>query len=299
MKIILTGSLGHIGKPLTKELVRNGHAVTVISGSADRQKEIEALGATAAIGALGDVIFLTGAFTGADAVYTMVPPANYFDKKLDVMAYFRNLGTSYAQAIERSGVKRVVHLSSVGAQLEKGSGAILGHHAVEVILNKLSDVAITFMRPVGIYYNLNGFIPMIRNTGRIISNYGANDKLAWVSPVDIAAATAEELVTPLVGRKVRYVASDELTGNDTARVLGAAIGQPDLKWTLNSNAQMQSGLEAAGMNPQSAAGLAEMFASQHSGLLTEDYFLNRPAVMGKVKTTDFAKEFAIAYNQTS
>jgi uncharacterized protein YbjT (DUF2867 family) len=86
MKIILTGSFGHLGKPLTKELVQNGHAVTVISRSPERQKEIEALGATATIGLLEDVSFLMTAFTGADAVYTMVPPADYFDKKLDLKA---------------------------------------------------------------------------------------------------------------------------------------------------------------------------------------------------------------------
>jgi uncharacterized protein YbjT (DUF2867 family) len=297
MKIILTGSLGHIGKPLTKELVQNGHAVTVISSSPERQKDIEALGATATIGLLEDVSFLTNAFTGADAVYTMVPPADYFDKKLDLMAYFRRLGDNFAQAIERSGVKKVVHLSSVGAELEKGSGAILAHHAVEIIMNKLSGVAITFIRPVGIYDNLYGFVPMIKNMGLISSNYGAGDKLAWVSPIDIAAAIAEELVTPLVGRKARYVASDELTGNDTASVLGVAIGKPDLKWTLISDEQMQSGLEGAGMSARNAAGLVEMFASQHSGVLTEDYYLNRPAVMGKVKVKDFAKEFAVAYKQ--
>jgi len=43
MKIILTGSLGHIGLPLTKELVQKGHNVTVISSNPDKKKEIEAL----------------------------------------------------------------------------------------------------------------------------------------------------------------------------------------------------------------------------------------------------------------
>ena len=93
------------------------------------------------------------------------------------------------------------------------------------------------------------------------------------------------------------MASDELTGNDTASVLGAAIGKPDLKWTLISDEQMQSGLEGAGMNARNAAGLVEMFASQHSGALTDDYYLNRPIVTGKVKAVDFAKEFAAAYKQ--
>jgi len=74
MKIILTGSLGHIGKPLAQQLINAGHQVTVISSKVGKQTEIEALGATAAIGLLEDQDFLAAVFTGADAVYTMVPP---------------------------------------------------------------------------------------------------------------------------------------------------------------------------------------------------------------------------------
>jgi len=57
MKIIVTGSLGHISKPLTQELIRKGHAVTVISSRDAQQPAIEALGATAAIGSVTDPHF--------------------------------------------------------------------------------------------------------------------------------------------------------------------------------------------------------------------------------------------------
>lgn len=43
MKIVLTGSLGNINKPLTKELVQKGHSVTVISSKAERQKKLKPL----------------------------------------------------------------------------------------------------------------------------------------------------------------------------------------------------------------------------------------------------------------
>jgi uncharacterized protein YbjT (DUF2867 family) len=66
MKLIITGSLGHISKPLTEILVQKKHAVTVISSKPEKRKEIEALGATAAIGTIEDVAFLTHTFTGAD-----------------------------------------------------------------------------------------------------------------------------------------------------------------------------------------------------------------------------------------
>ncbi len=297
MKIIVTGSLGHIGKPLTEELVQKGHSVTVISSKPEKQNEIEAFGAIAAIGSVEDVDFLTTSFTGADLTYTMLPPSNsYFDPEFDLMKYSIGVANNYAKAIQQSGVKRVIHLSSIGAHLERGSGLILYHRAAEDILNKLSDVDITFMRPVGFYYNLFSFLPVIKNQGFIAANYGAGDNLVWVSPIDIAAAIAKEIGTPAAHRKIIYVASDELTGNQTATILGAAIGKPDLKWILLSNEEWQSGLESAGMNHAIAGGLIEMFAAQHNGLLMEDYYRNKP-VLGKVKMKDFAKEFAAVYNQ--
>ena len=296
MKIILTGSLGHIGKPLTARLVQKGHTVTVISSNPEKQNEIEALGAAAAIGLIEDVDFLTAAFTGADAVYTMIPPPNFFNPALDLMEHCQEIGNNYAAAIVASGVKRVVHLSSIGAHLAEGSGLILLHHALEGILNKLNGVDITFMRPVAFYYNLLGFVNAIKNNGVIASNYGADDKLAWVSPVDIAAAIAEEFDTTPEARKILYIASDEPTCNEIATALGTTIGIPDLKWMIIADEQMQTGLEAFGMPPKIAASLVQMQKSMHDGQLFEDYFKNRPATIGKVKIADFAKEFAAAYS---
>lgn len=298
MKIVVTGSLGHISKPLTQELIQKGHTVTVISSNPEKQTEIEALGATAAIGSLEDVEFLSATFTGADAVYTMVPPNNYFDPNLDLMAYYYRLGRNYAQAIRESGVKHVVNLSTFGAHLAQGNGILRGAHGVQQILDELpTDVTITHLRPTSFYYNLYGYLDMIKNQGVIAANYGADDVIPWVAPVDIAAVAAEELVNTQSGRKVRYIASQELTGHETARILGAAIGKPDLQWVLISDEQSLAGLTAIGMNPEIAAGMVEMYAGLHSGLIAEDYNRNRPTELGKVKLTDFAPEFAAAFQQ--
>lgn len=71
MKIIITGSLGNISKPLAATLVEKGHLVTVITSSTERTEEIEKLGTKAAIGSVEDLSFLTQTFTDADAVYCM------------------------------------------------------------------------------------------------------------------------------------------------------------------------------------------------------------------------------------
>jgi uncharacterized protein YbjT (DUF2867 family) len=214
-----------------------------------------------------------------------------------MIAAISQIGHNYKQAIQQAGVKHVVHLSSIGAHTNKGNGILAFHYNVENILRELPpEVAITFMRPVGFYYNLNAFVNTIKTQGVMASNYGADDKLPWVSPIDIAAAVAEELVAPPDGRKIRYVASEEITCNEIAGILGQAIGKPDLKWIVIPDEQLQSGLITAGMNPRVAAEFVEMNAAIHSGKLYEDYYRNRPS-LGKTKIRDFAKEFAAVFNQ--
>lgn len=297
MKITLTGSLGNIGNPLTKDLISKGHVVTVISTDPAKESTIKALGAKAAIGTVEDIAFLTTAFSGADAVYLMEPPVDFFDKDLDLEVYYGRLGRNFVKAILDSGVQHVVHLSSIGAHTNKGNGMLHFHHLVEHILKELpSSISLTHVRALAIYYNLQSFIPGIKHTGKITANYGGDDVIAWVSPVDVADAIAEELETGEQGRKFRYVVSDELTCNETASILGAAIGKPDLKWEVISDDQQQARLVSIGMATNQATGLVEMNAAMHTGKLFEDYQQHKPSAFGKVKMSDYALEFAKAYN---
>jgi uncharacterized protein YbjT (DUF2867 family) len=164
MKLVITGSLGHISKPLAEGLVQEGHTVTVISSNPDKAQAVKALGAIPAIGSLEDTAFLVATFKDADAAYLMEPPGNFFDPNFDVHEHVARLARNFVQAVGKSGVKRVVHLSSIGAHTDKGNGLLAFHYNVEQILNQLpADVAIAFMRPVGFYYNLLSFVPAIKS----------------------------------------------------------------------------------------------------------------------------------------
>lgn len=291
MKIVVTGSLGNISKPLATELIRKGHDVTVVSSTAARQKDIEVLKAKAAIGTMEDVDFLSATFKGADAVYAMeaLAPNAFFDPKVDVIAAISKIGSNYKQAISRAGVKRVVHLSSIGAHTDKGNGLIAFHYNVENILNQLpNDVSIKFMRPVGFYTTLFPLIQSIKTAGAIVSNYGGDTKEPWVSPFDIAAAIAEEIEKPFDGGTIRYIASDEVSPNEAAKILGEAIGQPNLKWLVIPDEQFLQNLLAAGMNSQTVAGFVEINKSKFGGVMYKDYKRYKPT-FGKVKLKDFAK----------
>jgi uncharacterized protein YbjT (DUF2867 family) len=311
MKIVLTGSLGNISKPLAKTLLENGHQVTIISRKPDRQKEIEALGATAAIGTNFDLDFLTTTFKGADVVYCMESLDTTIDKIVN----------NYKEAILQAGVSKVIHLSSIGAHTDKATGFLLFHYHAERILGSLPDsVSIKFMRPVSFYYNLLQFIPVIKTMskgllgafmsvrnygllgfingkrGVILSNYGGSTINPLVSPLDIASVIAEEIEKPFEGRTVRYIASEELRCDAVAKILGESIGKPFLKWGAVSDKQFLKAMLDMSMSPSIAKAFVETNGAGRTGELYEDYYRHRP-VLSKTKLRDFTPEFGQAYNK--
>lgn len=292
MKITVSGSLGNIGHHLVNNLVQSGHEVTVISSSESRTAAIAALGAKAAIGSVADAAFLKEAFAGADAVFAMTPP-NMGGS--NIIKNTAAAGHAYAEAIKQAGVKRVVMLSSIGADVPEGTGPIAGLYPIEQEYSKLEGVNATFLRAGFFYNNFYNDIPLIQNAGITGANYPADAQLPLVSPQDIAAAAAEELTQPGNGKNVRYIISDIRTANEVAQVLGAAIGKPELPWVEFTDEQYLGGMTGAGL-PEELAGLyTEMGTAFRKGIIPADFRAQGAPVTGRVKLEEFAKDFAAKF----
>ncbi len=292
MNYVITGSLGHISKPLSETLIKAGHDVSIITSRQENVAAIEALGAKAATGSIEDADFLAKAFTGADAVYTMIPPK--WDAT-DWKGWIGKIGENYAAAIRSSGVKYVVNLSSIGAHMPDGAGPVSGLYRVEQALNALTDVNVVHLRPAYFYQNLLANIGMIKHANIVGGNFG-NDKIPLIHPDDIAAVAAEELLNlDFKGHAVRYIVADERTGEEIASVIGQAIGKPDLPWIVFSDEQNLQGAIQAGLPEEVAKNYTEMGHAIRTGAFFKEYEPNKPA-FSKTKLEDFAKEFAEAYN---
>ncbi len=294
MQYVITGSIGHISKPITEALTKAGHQVTVITSIDDKVADIEALGAKAAVGSVEDADFLTQAFAGADAVYLMIPP------KWGVngwRAYHNQVGDNYVEAIKANDIQYVVLLSSVGAHMGEGAGPVDGLYDMEQKLKAVPGLNAVFLRPSYFMYNLFGMVGMVKGMGIMGSNFG-DDPIVLVHTSDIADAAIDELLQlGFTGQRVRYVAGDERTGAEIARVLGDAVGKPETPWVVFSDEQNTQGMLQAGLNEEMATEYTTMGQAMRNGSMQADYFANRPAQLGKVKLDDFARnEFAPAFN---
>lgn len=292
MKITLLGSLGHINSYVIPELINQGHEVTVVSHSSKRQAEIESMGAKAAIGSMQDADFLTQAFTGADEVYLMLSGVN---QGQDPVKSARDQAEVYKTAIQRANIKRVVDLSSVGADQGPEVGGLYIYHIIEDILRELSDVVYTFVRPTGFYHNLLGMVPMIKEHHAIIENRSADATGIWVDPKDIAQVVLKALLTTAAENNVMYAASDIVTGVQLVKYIADEIKMPDLKWIQISDEEKEKNLEKQ-MPKEFAKVMTTMSAREGSSEFYADLFKHDPQ-LGNVKMTDYMKTFGAKYRE--
>jgi uncharacterized protein YbjT (DUF2867 family) len=294
MNYVITGSIGHISKPIVKKLKEAGHHVTVITSNSDRVKEIESLGATAFVGSVEDAAFVSKAFAGADAVYLMIPPN--WSLTGGWLDYQKKVADNYIAAVNQSKVKNVVLLSSIGAHLRKGAGPVDGLGYAEEKLLASKDANIKVFRPSYFFYNLFSMVPLLKNMNILGSNFGNTDeKLVLVHTSDIADVIGDALAKlDFKGYSIQYIASDERHPNEIAEVLSKAANKP-APWVTFTDEQSLQGMLQANLPAIIANGYVELGASLRSGKAQEDYWKNKP-VLGRVKLEDFVKEFVGAYN---
>lgn len=293
MNYVITGSIGHISKPIVEGLVKAGHSVTVITSKAENADKIEALGAKAAVGNVEDAGFVNEAFAGVEAAYLMIPP------KWGVngwRAYQNQVGDNYIEAIRTNDVQYAVLLSSVGAHLGNGAGPVDGLYDMEQKLKTVEGLNVKILRPSYFMYNLFGMAGMVKGMGIMGSNFG-DDTVVLTHTNDIATVALQNLLNlDFTGQQVQYIASDERTGTEIAKVLGEAIGKPETPWVVFSDEQNKQGMMQAGLNEEMATEYTRLGESMRNGSMQEDYFANRPT-LGKVKLEEFARnEFAPAFN---
>lgn len=292
MHYVITGSLGHTGKPITEGLVKAGHTVTVVTSKSETVAKIEALGAKAAVGDVADAAFVQTAFADADAVYLMIPPKM---DTTDWRGYQNQVSDNYIAAIKANDIRFAVLLSSVGAHKGQGTGPVDGLHDLEEKLKTVEWLNVKALRPSYFMQNLFGMVGMVKGMGIMGGNFG-DDPLVLVHTNDIAEAALDELLRLDFTRfQVRYIAGDEKTGSEIAQILGSAIGKPETPWIVFSDEQNTQGMLQAGLNEEIAKNYTEMGASLRDGSMQADYMANRPK-LSKTKLNDFAKnEFAPAF----
>jgi uncharacterized protein YbjT (DUF2867 family) len=267
---VLLGSNGNITSKAAALLRAHGAAVRVIGRKATSLAAIEAQGAEIAAGDIADASFLAEAFTGAEAVYAMIP-TDYAAP--DMAAAQDRLGEAIERAITAAAVKRVVNLSSVGAHLNSGTGPIAGLHRQERRLDALTGVDVLHLRPGYFFENHLAAIEMIRASGVYADMTAPDAPLPMAATADIARVVARELRAPSgAGKRVLHLRAPRLyTLRESTALLAAAIDKPEVTYVQLDPQQGKTELLQHGFSVSAAELLQEMSTAFSTGRLDGEY----------------------------
>jgi uncharacterized protein YbjT (DUF2867 family) len=246
--IAIIGATGHTGKIVAEELLAAGEKVRVIGRTAEKLQPFVAKGAEPFVGNVVDADAMTNALRGATSAYIMIPPDV---KQKSLRAYDTVVIESLYTAIESSGLRHAVVLSSTGAQLAEGTGPVAGLHEMEETLKRLADVNLLFLRPAYFMENLLNSVTVYKTMGFFASLIKDNVKFPMIATRDIGQRAAAELrAHNFTGHQVKELHGQrDLSMNECAAIFGAAIGKPDLKYMqapamMAKPAMMQAGMSA-------------------------------------------------------
>lgn len=263
---VITGATGNTGHIVAKELLSKGQKVRAIGRSAERLQALAALGAEPFVADVNDQQALIKAFTGARAVYAMIPPDV---TSPDFRGEQERVSDALAGALTASKVPYAVSLSSIGADKPDKVGPVVGLHNLEEKLNRVSGLTVLHLRPGYFMENTLGQVGAIQAGGMTAGPLPPDLKLQMIATRDIGAAAAQELLNLSFKQKqVRELQGQrDLDMNEATAIIGKAIGKPEVAYVRLPDAQFRQALTSFGMSENFANLILEMAAAMASGYM--------------------------------
>jgi uncharacterized protein YbjT (DUF2867 family) len=260
------GAAGNIGSVISRTLLDKGEKVRVVGRHAAKLHPFVQRGAEPFIGDVSDAETMARAFSGARAAFLMIPPGM---TSQDYRADQERTSSALSTAAKNAGLHYALHLSSIGAQADSGTGPILGAHSSEQKLNAVERLNVLHLRPAYFFENHLNAVPMIRMMGIFGGALRSDLKIPMIATKDIGAFAAERLLKlDFSGKQTQELLGErELSLNEVAAVLSKALNKPDLRYAQFPYDQVQQVLTQMGMPPKTAAYFLEMFRGFNDGIV--------------------------------
>lgn len=205
MNVCLLGGSGFVGTELVQRLVRAGHWVRVATRNIAHAERLRVLAtAELRVANVHEPRILSQLFLNCDAVINLVGILNESGRST-FDAVHRALPAKVMAAAHNAGVRRVLHMSALGAAVDAPSRYLRSKAAGEAELRAISHaelphIAVTIFRPsviFGQYDSLtNRFAQLLRLSAGVLPLARADARFAPVSVFDVAAAFERALEDP-------------------------------------------------------------------------------------------------------
>ena len=195
MKIVVAGASGNVGYRTAERLLEGGVFPVLIARNTHAVRPLLDRGAQLISGGSDNFEALDAATANADALLWMTPPAL---GEPSLQGWYQRTARLAAQVIEKNGVKRVVHISAVGALPNTRLGTVSYVAEVELALAAACRNLVN-LRPG---YFMQNLVSQLNAIGKLPENQAAELQMTfapdhdvpWISAFDIGDVAAGYLM---------------------------------------------------------------------------------------------------------
>lgn len=253
MTHLVLGATGHVGSAVVDTLIANQQSVAVIIRDTQKADQFHQKGIKVIIADAHNVEELRQAFAQGDRLFILNPPA---DPSTDTVREETQTVNTIVEALDSSSIKKLVALSTYGAQPGEQLGDLGVLYHMEQLLSKLGK-PVTVLR--GAYYmsNWDSALQTAKTDGLLHSFYPADFKLPMIAPGDLGLIAAHLLMEHVESTRLYHAQGPSLySPADVARAFEKALGRsvdcvviPEVNW---KNALISAGFSALAAESMSA-----------------------------------------------
>lgn len=261
---VIVGATGHTGSTVAEKLLASGAKVRVLGRDATKLERFAQRGAEAVACDMADAAAVEKAFAGGRAAHLLIPPNMAAP---DLRVYQERATDNIAAAMRKSGVAYATVVSSTGADKTHGTGPVLGLHSLEKKLEAISGLNVLSLRCGHFMENLLVHVGIIQSFGFMAGALRPDLPVPMIATRDIADVSAESLgKLDFTGFQTRELLGPRhVSFEEAARIIGAAIGKPDLSYKQLPGIVLKPAMMKMGMSASVAEKMLEMSESLNSG----------------------------------
>lgn len=258
---IVLGASGQVGSAVVANLVGQQQPVKGVIRDEQKAGDLQKTGAAVAIADAHDLDALRKAFQDGKTLMALTPESG---QEKNVIGETKAILDNYRNAVAASPIRKVVGLSSIGAQHETGTGNLEMSYWLEHAFIGL-PVQTVFVRPAYYFSNWLMYLDTVKKEGILPTLYPPEFSIPMISPLDVAEFLTEFMLDDQQNSSVIEIEGPRsYSAIDVADAFSEALGKP-VKAVQIERDQWEPTFRQAGFSEDGIRNFIEMTDAVISG----------------------------------
>ncbi|MET7258625.1 NmrA family NAD(P)-binding protein [Dyadobacter fermentans] len=261
MAHIILGASGRVGSAVVDRLLELGAPVKGVVRNEGKADALKSRGVDTSIADAHNLPALKAALRDGETLFALTPETG---REKNVLGDTNDILTNYRAALVADGIKKVVGLSSMGAQHREGTGNLVMSYMLEHAFDGIG-VSRVFIRPAYYFSNWLNYLEPAEKNGVLPTFFPVDLKIPMICPADVGRFAAEVLTNGDSDMTIyELYGPRSYSSSDVAKAFGDVLGR-EVKAQQIPRKDWDKTLDSIGFSADGVRNFVEMTEAVISG----------------------------------